>query len=168
MANSVMLLDLTLNELEGQNAYRIHFSTQPPQNRVQPQQIFMDDFHIWKRISLGYHTYIFVTLYLETHWSQSKTDQNLGLWGKYLVYIEYMQFLTVKCSNSVLGHWVHFCISGILYVEKQWLQSEWDQNFSLRGKSFMHTEHLSLLSVQCQFGVITTLPVFDDLVSTVD
>ena len=32
----------------------------------------------------------------------------------------------------------------------------------------MHTEYLSLLSVQCQFGVIWCIPVFDGLVSTFD
>ncbi len=34
MANSAVLLDLTLNDLEGQNLYLVHFSTQSPQNRV--------------------------------------------------------------------------------------------------------------------------------------
>ncbi len=36
MANSAMLVDLILNDLEGQNPYRINFSTQPPQNWVGP------------------------------------------------------------------------------------------------------------------------------------
>ncbi len=43
-----------------------------------------------------------------------------------------------------------------------------DQNFSLRDKSFVHTEYLSLLIVQGQFGVICCLSNFDDLVSTFD
>ena len=31
MPNSAVLLDLTLSDLEGQNPYRLHFSTQPSQ-----------------------------------------------------------------------------------------------------------------------------------------
>ena len=39
------------------------------------------------------------------------------------------------------------------------------QNFSLRGKSLVPGEYLSLLSVQGQFGVIRYISTFDDLVS---
>ncbi len=56
MAKSAVLLDVTLNDLEGQNPYPEHFSTQPPQKRVQLQQIIIDDFQICKRTSLAYRT----------------------------------------------------------------------------------------------------------------
>ncbi len=56
MVNLAVLLDLTLCDIEGQNQYRMNFSTHPLQNWVEQWQIFTDDFHIWKRTSLGYHT----------------------------------------------------------------------------------------------------------------
>ena len=56
--------------------------------------------------------------------------------------------LTVTCSSSVWGHLVHFRFSATLYVEKKWLWGETDQNLGLRGRSFVHTEYVSLLSVQ--------------------
>ncbi len=33
MANSDVLLDLTLSDLKGENPFRINFSSQPPQNK---------------------------------------------------------------------------------------------------------------------------------------
>ncbi len=43
-----------------------------------------------------------------------------------------------------------------------------DQYLGLRGKSFASAEHLSLLSIQGQFGVIQCVSSFDDLASTFD
>ena len=41
-----------------------------------------------------------------------------------------------------------------------------DKNVSLRGKSVVPAEYLSLLSVQGQFGSFGAFPAFVDLVST--
>ena len=46
-----MLLDLTLNDLEGQNQYRMNFSTHHPQNGPSSGK-YSDEFHIWKRTPL--------------------------------------------------------------------------------------------------------------------
>ncbi len=54
-----------------------------------------------------------------------------------------------------------------LYLENQWASSKTDQYLSLRGKSLVPAEYLSLLSVQCQCGgSFGAFPVFDNLVFT--
>ncbi len=92
-------------------------------------------------------------------------DQNLSVWTTVSICV-YKVLLTVKWSSLVWGHSVQFWFSGTLYLENECSYSEIDQNFRLRGKSFMH--YLSLLSVQVQFEVIWCISNFDDLVSTFD
>ncbi len=57
MARSAVLLDLTLNDLKGQNQDQTtcNFGTQSPQN-LGNWQIFIAEFHIWKRTSQRHHT----------------------------------------------------------------------------------------------------------------
>ena len=85
--------------------------------------------------------------------------QNLSVLGKYILW-------TVKYSSLVWGHSVQFWFSVTLYFENQSSYSEIDQNFIFRGKYFLYTKYLSLLSVQGQFGVTWCISNFDDLVST--
>ena len=50
MANSAVLLDLTLSNLKGQNPYQINFSTQPPQNQVSIGKYLWMTFKFGKRV----------------------------------------------------------------------------------------------------------------------
>ena len=80
------------------------------------------------------------------------------------MYIEYFLTVNVQAQFGVIR-----CIPilGDLISRNQWLYSKMDQNFSLRVKSLLSAEYISLLSV-LSLGSFCAYAVFDDLVSTFD
>ncbi len=61
-------------------------------------------------------------------WGKYTEYENLGLKGKYIVYLVYRVLLTVKCSGSVWGHLVHSQFSSdliMLYLENNSHKAKW-------------------------------------------
>ena len=96
-------------------------------------------------------------LYLGNGQSQSKTDQNMGLRGKYLVYTGFFQF---KFS---LGSFGAFPIFDTLYLGNGQSQRETDENLDLWVSNQCKQSILNCEMFKFSLGSFGAFPIFDTL-----